>query len=522
MANTVNVGLTTTSNTFNQWRITDNLMANDVNEIVRGNFTKPAGNVTLSDGILAISKTSGVTFTVASDARIAGLASIHSIEADADGHVYIPSGDITMANRSSGGLFQANINTVFTSANVTISNSTGTFNVSSNTTISASNVTISNTSAGGTFNVAPNTTISALRINFSNSNPSASFNISPNTNISSNLFVAGLTNSISGNITTLWVQDLTVQNAISAPAETTGSEYRLRANQGSRLDGYFGVGLGTSANGNAWIRFDTSSGNVWRVTENSTAGIYKTLLTTGNISDSVATSSSSNVASLTAVKAAYDQATSAYNAANNAKVTVFANRASSKTTQNINFVNTSTITVSVTSSGSNANVSFTAVGGAAYDQANSAYSQANNAYSAANSAYSQANNAYSAANNLASGTTQITLKGYKDYIVTNATVTGANTVDLSVSNWYKYTLTGNSTITFANAPAVGNGGTVTIVTIQGTGGNKNITWANTIYWAGGQVPPISNTAAGNTDIWTFFTFDGGSTYIGTLAVKDAR
>ena len=47
MANTYNVGLTTTANTFNQWRITDNLVANDVNEIARGNFTKPAGNVTV-------------------------------------------------------------------------------------------------------------------------------------------------------------------------------------------------------------------------------------------------------------------------------------------------------------------------------------------------------------------------------------------------------------------------------------------------------------------------------------------
>ena len=63
MANTVNVGLTTTSNTFNQWRITDNLLANDVNEIARGNFTKPTGNVTLTDGFLTISKSSGITFT---------------------------------------------------------------------------------------------------------------------------------------------------------------------------------------------------------------------------------------------------------------------------------------------------------------------------------------------------------------------------------------------------------------------------------------------------------------------------
>ena len=54
MANTVNVGITTTACTFNQWRITDNLMANDVNEIARGNFVKPRGNVTISEGFLLL------------------------------------------------------------------------------------------------------------------------------------------------------------------------------------------------------------------------------------------------------------------------------------------------------------------------------------------------------------------------------------------------------------------------------------------------------------------------------------
>ena len=429
MANTVNVGLTTTSNTFNQWRITDNLMANDVNEIARGNFTKPAGNVTVSDGIVTISKSSGVVLTVASDTRIAGLASIHSIESDADGHVYLPSGDITLANRASGSLFQANINTIFTSANVTISNTTvgGTFNVASNTTLSAQNVMISNATAAALFEVTPNTNF------YSN------ISVSKKTT-TTNLVVSSIANIQTGNITTLWVQDLTVQNAIAAPSESGSASYRLRVGQGSRQDGAYGVWLGSSANGNAWINFDTTNGNVWRVTENSTAGIYKTIITSGNVSDSISTTSSNDVASLTAVKAAYDRGTAAY----------------------------------------------------------------------------------TAANNITSGSTQLTLKGYKDFIVSNTNVNGANTIDLSVSNWYKYTLTSNSTITFANAPAAGNGGTITLVTIQGSGGNKNITWSNTIYWSGGQVPPISNTAAGNTDIWTFFTFDGGSTFIGTLAVKDAR
>jgi len=61
--------------------------------------------------------------------------------------------------------------------------------------------------------------------------------------------------------------------------------------------------------------------------------------------------------------AAYSQANLAYDAANNAKVTVYANNASNITTQKINFVNTATVTVSVTADGSNANIAFTSLGG---------------------------------------------------------------------------------------------------------------------------------------------------------------
>jgi hypothetical protein len=64
--------------------------------------------------------------------------------------------------------------------------------------------------------------------------------------------------------------------------------------------------------------------------------------------------------------------------------------------------------------------------------------------------------------------------------------------------------------------------TFSLIVIQGSGGGKTVSWGNTVYWAGGQVPPATTTSTGNTDLWTFTTYDGGATYIGTLAVKDAR
>jgi hypothetical protein len=389
--------------------------------------------------------------------------------------------------------------------------------------------------------------------------------------------------------------------------------------------------------------------------------------------------------------AAYSQANAAYTAANNAQVTVYANSASDVTTQKINFVNTSTITVAVTNSGGNANIAFTAVGGAAYDQANAAYGQANSARDQANTARTQANtardtanaaygqantattnagNAYDTANTkvsksgdtmtgdltiLRSGITTLniesatsgqyhggylnlrvanaagqfgetslqhamvtgntdttdtmfqiqqrtntgsfvvsiyevsykgnthiwrtphagaealridvnanvgiggivptsklhvsgnanitstittaaninagnvyttgnvsgTLKSTKDFILANTNVNAANTIDLSVSNYFRCVMTASAQFTFTNAPASGTGQLFSLLLIQDGSGGRTPTWANTIYWAGGSAPPAT-TNANARDLWTFITYDGGTTYWGSLTIKDAR
>jgi hypothetical protein len=150
-----------------------------------------------------------------------------------------------------------------------------------------------------------------------------------------------------------------------------------------------------------------------------------------------------------------------------------------------------------------------------------AYAQANAAYGQANAAYTAANNAVLRSGDTMTGTLTTTLKSYKEFLVTNTNVTTANTVDLSNSNWFRYTLTGGTTFTFANAPASGNTYMFAMLIIQDATGGRSVSWANTIYWAGGTIPPATTTANAR-DVWTFTTFDGGSTFIGTLTVKDAR
>ena len=138
--------------------------------------------------------------------------------------------------------------------------------------------------------------------------------------------------------------------------------------------------------------------------------------------------------------------------------------------------------------------------------------------------WNETSNAYQFLVNNQKANVSLKLKSYSDYILEDTNVGGSKTIDLNQSNWFKLTLTGSSgnrQITFTNAPSSGIGYTVSLIILQDGTGSKTPTFANTIYWAGGLVPPAT-TSASARDLWTFTTYDGGSTYLGTLAVKDAR
>ena len=114
----------------------------------------------------------------------------------------------------------------------------------------------------------------------------------------------------------------------------------------------------------------------------------------------------------------------------------------------------------------------------------------------------------------------IVLQSYREHYEEDNSVTGTKTLDLSLSNWFVCTLTGSTTFTFTNA-ATNNVHSFSVVVIQGGSAGYTPSWANTVKWAGGQTPPPTTTAVGNTDIWQFTTYNNGTSYIGTLSVKDA-
>jgi hypothetical protein len=233
---------------------------------------------------------------------------------------------------------------------------------------------------------------------------------------------------------------------------------------------------------------------------------WRLKLTTSNVVDSVISTSTVDAAAPKSVKTTYDALTTTVATLNTTFGTVNTNYQAAYAQAN--------------TARSDANTTFATVN-TTFGTTNTTFGTHNTTFATLNTTFGTVNTSLSTMNSTFTGNVTGTLKGYKDYLTTT-TSTGATTVDLSTSNWFKYTLSGSSTYTFSNAPASGNAFTVTLLLVQGTSGGKTVSWGNTIYWAGGQVPPATTTATGNTDLWTFTTIDGGTSFYGTLAIKDAR
>jgi hypothetical protein len=102
--------------------------------------------------------------------------------------------------------------------------------------------------------------------------------------------------------------------------------------------------------------------------------------------------------------------------------------------------------------------------------------------------------------------------------LTNKTITGvketkvamgANNIDLSLGNYFTYTLSGAQTLTVSN---VASSGSVSAFVLEVTnGGSAALTFFSGVTWAAATPPTL--TAAG-VDTLAFFTSDGGTTWRG--------
>ena len=87
---------------------------------------------------------------------------------------------------------------------------------------------------------------------------------------------------------------------------------------------------------------------------------------------------------------------------------------------------------------------------------------------------------------------------------------GNATLDLTSGNVFSHAPSANATFVFSNPPSSGTSYDFTLkVTPSAT---VTITWPSSAKWPSGTAPAAP--ASGETDIYTFFTTDNGSTYYG--------
>ena len=97
---------------------------------------------------------------------------------------------------------------------------------------------------------------------------------------------------------------------------------------------------------------------------------------------------------------------------------------------------------------------------------------------------------------------------------TSAALSGTTpSVDVGARDTYTLTTSGNTTFTFTGVPSSGQVGTFSLIITAG--GTHTLTWPASVDWAGGVAPDAP--ASGETDVYTFMTIDGGTTFYGFLA-----
>ena len=85
------------------------------------------------------------------------------------------------------------------------------------------------------------------------------------------------------------------------------------------------------------------------------------------------------------------------------------------------------------------------------------------------------------------------------------------TIDVDAGGAFSLTMTGNTTFTFSSCTSgVGVG-----FVLQLTGNGGTVTWPASVDWAGGTAPDAP--ASGETNIYVFWTRDGGSNWYGVLS-----
>jgi hypothetical protein len=116
--------------------------------------------------------------------------------------------------------------------------------------------------------------------------------------------------------------------------------------------------------------------------------------------------------------------------------------------------------------------------------------------------------------------TYIQAIGYADTVVALGNTGTAINLDVVSGGVFSATLTGSATITLRFPVATGASSFTLILSNDATAG-RTVAWAGGSFKFPGGAATLSRTTTANaTDIWVFFTPDGGTTYFGNIAMKN--
>jgi hypothetical protein len=110
--------------------------------------------------------------------------------------------------------------------------------------------------------------------------------------------------------------------------------------------------------------------------------------------------------------------------------------------------------------------------------------------------------------------------GYADTVVALGNTGAAINLDVTGGGVFTATLDQSSTITLRYPVATGSS-SFTLILTNGAGGPFTVAWAGgTFKFPGGAASLSRTTTASAIDVWFFFTPDGGTTYYGSIPMKN--
>jgi hypothetical protein len=114
----------------------------------------------------------------------------------------------------------------------------------------------------------------------------------------------------------------------------------------------------------------------------------------------------------------------------------------------------------------------------------------------------------------------IQLRNWKEQVTYIPNANATVNLDLSSTNIFRIEEAANTTFTFSSPPA-NNILQSWTMHIKRTANNVATTFPAAVKWDGGVMPPETITISA-IDVWSVWTIDGGTTYIGELVRKDVK